>query len=105
MVSDEGVMVVTCGPDDEAAVAGYDCYEEQWARQEAEAAGLSIRDDERLLVCWQGYQMPAIGRTMVIDRDELWSVSGRWGVSSSDPARVQVNDLAGLNRLAAVDIG
>jgi len=105
MVSDEGVMVVTCDPDDEPAVAGYDCYEEQWARQEAEAAGLSIRDDERLLVCWQGYQMPAIGRTMVIDRDELWSVSGRWGVSSSDPARVQVNDLAGLNRLAAVDIG
>ena len=104
-LKDPASMVVVCGPGDDAKVAGYDCHQEQWMLREAEAAGLSVADDETLLVCWLGYQMPAIGRTMVIGRDELWSVSGRWGVSTADPARVQVNDLAGLERLAAIQIG
>ena len=50
---------------------------------EAERIGVAIPDDATLGYCWDnGNMAPVISRTMVIDGDELWSLSSEWGWSS-----------------------
>jgi len=56
-------------------------------------------------ICWRSEQLPVIGRTMVIDGDELWSFSGQWGLNAQSPARIQLNDLFDLDELDSIQIG
>ena len=50
---------------------------------EAEQIGVAIPDDATLGYCWDnGNMAPVISRTMVIDGDELWSLSSEWGWNS-----------------------
>ena len=76
------------------------------APSEAEQIGVAIPDDATLGYCWDnGNMAPVISRTMVIDGDELWSLSSEWGWNSPEaPATLQVNDLGSFERIGRVQI-
>jgi len=106
-IQDSGSLVLLCGPGDSRSASGFDCYEDEWMLEEAGQLGVRINPDDTLVMCWNNYnQFPQVGRTMIIDRTELWSVSSPWGYLGADgPARLQVNDLVSLDRLGAINIG
>ncbi len=112
--ADDGVGVLICDSEDLSQLANKDCSERNDLIQMIgiveiiETMGASF-DDKHIVICWGGVHsrdpLWAIGRTMVIDRDELWSISGRRGPSALAPARIQVNDLTSLARLDVIEIG
>lgn len=105
MLRDDYSLILLCGPDDAAQASGFECYEEPYFTEEAEHLGLDVPADSALVICWPNEQLPVIGRTMVIDGDQLWSFSGQWGLNSQSPARIQLNDLFELDRLDSIQIG
>jgi len=107
MVQDESTLLLRCGPGEEPRATGYECNAEPWLTKEAETAGLQLAGDEELAYCWSNFQQtPTINRTMVLNADELWSLSTPWGYYSGDgPVRLQVNDLIDHDRLGVVAIG
>ena len=105
---DEYTLLLACGPNDDYEAKGFECYAEPWLREEAQRLEIDVvDDDEELVICWSHFeqQMPTINRTMVMNGDELWSLSSPWGYYSGEaPARLQVNDLIDLDRLGVVTI-
>jgi hypothetical protein len=107
ILTDGYSRIILCEPGEPLSVSGFQCYEETWMLEEAERIGIAIPDDATLGYCWDnGNLAPVISRTMVIDGDELWSLSSEWGWSSPEaPATLQVNDLGSLERIGRVQIG
>ncbi len=105
MLQDDYSRVLICGPGDSHTASGFECYDEPYFAEEAERIGLELPSDSTLVICWRNEQLPVIGRTMVIDGDELWSISGQWGLNPQSPARVQLNDLFDLDLLETIHIG
>ncbi|MEO0492300.1 MAG: beta-propeller domain-containing protein [Actinomycetota bacterium] len=107
ILSDDYSRIILCEPGESLSVSGFQCYEESWMLQEAERVGVAIPDGAVLGYCWDnGNRAPVISRTMVIDGDELWSLSSEWGWPSPEaPATLQVNDLGSLERIGRVQIG
>jgi hypothetical protein len=105
MLQDDYSRVLVCGPDDSHRASGFECYDEPWYEDEADRLGLDIPSDSSIVICWRSEQLPVIGRTMVIDGDELWSFSGQWGLNAQSPARIQLNDLFDLDELDSIQIG
>jgi len=107
MVQDQSSLVLRCGPGEDAQAKGFECSAEPWLAEEASNIGIEFDDDEELVVCWSNYQqIPTINRTMVLNTDELWSLSSPWGYYSGDgPVRLQVNDLIDLDRIGVVAVG
>ena len=105
MLEDGYSLVLVCGPDLAPRASGFECYEEPYFADEAQRLGLVLPADSSLVMCWPNEQLPMIGRTMVIDGDELWSISGQWGIDPQAPARIQLNDLFDLDRLDSIQIG
>jgi len=103
---DENNAMLRCGPGDTPAMTGYDCNEDSWLQEEAVRLGVTFAAGEYLLNCWDNRNnMISISRSMVIGGDELWTVSGRWGyLDPSVSARVQVNGLTTLDRLAVINL-
>ncbi|MXZ53132.1 MAG: hypothetical protein F4Z34_08115, partial [Acidimicrobiaceae bacterium] len=103
IVDDYGTAVLACQPG-EAGMTGFECYEEPFLRDEAERLGL-LRDDEAISICWLSDSPNVIVRSIVID-DELWTLGFRgWGYFDGQaPARLHVNDLQTLARLAALEL-
>ena len=103
IVDDYGTAVLACQPG-EAGMTGFECYEEPFLRDEAERLGL-LRDDEAISICWLSDSPNVIVRSIVID-EELWTLGFRgWGYFDGQaPARLHVNDLQTLARLAALEL-
>ena len=103
IVDDYGTAVLACQPG-EAGMTGFECYEEPFLRDEAERLGL-LRDDEAISICWLSDSPNVIVRSIVIS-DELWTLGFKgWGFfDGQSPARLHVNDLQTLERLAALEL-
>ena len=103
IVDDYGTAVLACRPG-EAGMTGFECYEEPFLRDEAERLGL-LRDDEAISICWLSDSPNVIVRSIVIS-DELWTLGFKgWGsFDGQSPARLHVNDLQTLARLAALEL-
>ena len=72
---------------------------------EAESLGL-LRGDESISICWPSDSPNVIVRSIVIS-DELWTLGFKgWGSfdGQAPPARLHVNDLQTLARLAALEL-
>ncbi|MEM9467388.1 MAG: beta-propeller domain-containing protein [Actinomycetota bacterium] len=107
MIADGYGLVLSCADGESRTASGFQCFDEPWLRDEADRVGLDIPTDDTLVMCWdEGYGAPIISRTMVINADELWTLSSTWGYPSPDsPARLQINDIASLDRLDHLTIG
>ncbi len=105
MLQDDYSRVLVCGPGESHSASGFECYDEPYFAEEAERVGLDIPSDSELVICWRNDNLPVISRTMVIDGDELWSISGQWGLNPNSPARIQLNDLFDLDVLDVIQIG
>ena len=104
MITDDyGTAVLACEPG-EAGMTGFECYDEPFFADEAERLGL-LRVDEAVSICWLSDQPDMIVRSIVIS-DELWTLGFKgWGsFDGQTPARLHVNDLATLERLAALGL-
>jgi len=104
MVSDDyGTAVLACEPG-EVGMTGFECHHEPFFVDEAERLGL-LRGDEAISICWLGDSPNVIVRSIVID-DELWTLGfkGRGSFDGQSPARLHVNDLQTLERLAALEL-
>ena len=107
IVAEEYSRVIVCENGESLSVSGFDCFEESWILEEAKRAGIDLPTDATIGYCWQdGNQAPAISRTMVINADELWTLSSDWGwPSPQSPARLQINDMTSLERLDHLTVG
>ena len=103
MIFDDYAAVLACEPG-EAGMTGFDCYDERYLLDEAERLGL-LRSDESIAICWPSDQPNVIARSIVID-DDLWTLGFQgWGrFDGSSRARLHVNDLHTLQRLAALEL-
>ena len=103
MISDEYTAVLACEPG-EAGMTGFECYEEPFFVEEAENLGL-LRGEESISLCWPNEQPNVIVRSIVVS-DDLWTLGFRgWGRHDGQAtARLHVNDLATLERLAALEL-
>ncbi len=101
LVSDDYRVVLACGDGDEG-MTGFECYPESWLDQEGLELGL-LRGDENISICWPSEEPNKISRSIVIG-DELWTLGHKSGGSfnGSTKARLHVNDLQSLDRLAAL---
>ncbi|MCY4424186.1 MAG: beta-propeller domain-containing protein [Acidimicrobiaceae bacterium] len=103
MIFDEYGAVLACEPG-EAGMTGFECYDEPWFVDEAERLDL-ILGDESISICWPSDQPDVISRSIVIG-DDLWTLGfeGWGGFDGSSKARLHVNDLRTLERLAALEL-
>ena len=105
MISDDYSAVLACEPG-EAGMTGFECHDESlsFVDDEAEALGL-LRDGESISYCWPGDAPNVIVRSIVIG-DDLWTLGFEgWGqFDGSSSARLHVNDLQTLVRLAALEL-
>ena len=95
-----GEAALACGPGEVGSMTGFDCYDSYYN----EAANLSgiINSNETLWYCWPRFDLNTIVRSIVI-KEELWTLGyqGRF-YDVSNRARLQVNDLSTLERLAQI---
>ncbi len=107
IVSDSYSRIIVCEEGETATVSGFQCYDEPWILDEAERLGFDLPAGTTIAYCWQdGNQAPVISRTMVINADELWTLSSDWGwPSPQSPARLQINDMSSLERLDHLTVG
>ena len=103
MIFDEYGAVLACEPG-EAGMTGFECYDEPFFVDEAEGLDL-LRGDESISICWPSDQPDVISRSIVIGAD-LWTLGFEgWGrFDGSSTARLHVNDLQTLERLAALEL-
>ncbi|MCE2511116.1 MAG: beta-propeller domain-containing protein [Acidimicrobiia bacterium] len=104
MITDDyGTAVLACEPG-EAGMTGFECYADPFLVDEAERLGL-LRGDESISTCWLSDQPNMIVRSIVIG-NELWTLGFKgWGsYDGQTPARLHVNDLHTLARLAALEL-
>ena len=105
-ISDSSNEVLACEPG-EAGMTGFECSDDSWMDEltdEAESLGL-LRGDESVSFCWPIDQPDVIVRSIVIS-DELWTLGFKgWGsFDGQGPARLHVNNLETLARLAALEL-
>lgn len=105
-VLDSYNAVLACEPG-EAGITGFECSVDSWmdmVTDEGQALGL-LRGEESISICWPIDQPDMIVRSMVIS-EELWTLGfAGWGhFDGSGPARLHVNDLRSLERLAALEL-
>ena len=103
MLVDDYGAVLACEPG-KAGITGFECYDEYYFVEEAERLGL-LRGDESISFCWPSDAPDVIVRSIVIS-DDLWTLGFKgWGsFDGSSGARLHVNDLATLERLAALEL-
>ena len=103
MIFDEYGAVLACEPG-EAGMTGFECYDEPFFVDEAERLDL-LQGDESISFCWPSDQPDIISRSIVIGAD-LWTLGFEgWGrFDGSSKARLHVNDLQTLERLAALEL-
>jgi len=106
MIADSSTKVLVCEQGDKGGASGFQCESDPWFQSEAEKAGVDLADGQRIEVCWRtGNEVHQIARTMMLPGGELWSLSMMYGdLSGQQPARLQVNDLTSLDRLAVLDL-
>ena len=105
MVTEAYSMVLLCEPGESQSASGFSCFEEPWLREDAARAGVTLPEGQTLVLCWdEGFGAPVISRSLILDGNELWTLSSQWGHDSGSPARLQVNDLASLERLDVLAI-
>ncbi len=105
-ISDDYNAVLACEPG-EAGMTGFECPRDPWMdmlTEEAEGLGL-LRGEESISICWPNDSPNVIVRSIVIS-DELWTLGFKgWGsFDGQTPARLHVNDLQTLTRLAALEL-
>ena len=107
MVADGWGLVLLCEDGESRSASGFQCFDEPWLRDEADRIGLDLSADATVVMCWdEGYGAPVISRTIVLNGDELWTLSSTWGYPSPEsPARLQINDLGSLQRIDHLQIG
>ena len=102
---DEHSAVLACEPG-ESGMTGFECYVESFFVDEAERLDL-LRGDESISICWRNEQpdLIVIVRSIVIG-DDLWTLGFKgWRYYDAErPARLHVNDLETLERLAALEL-
>ena len=103
LISDDYGAVLACEPG-EAGMTGFECYDEPFLVEEAGTLGL-LRSGESISICWPSDAPNAIVRSIVIGED-LWTLGfqGWGGFDGSSEARLHVNDLRTLERLAALEL-
>jgi Beta propeller domain len=103
LTTDPSALLLVCGAQQADAAAGYQCYEEPYYTEQAEAAGLQLAEGDRLVYCYRNPQQNPISRSLVIGED-LWTLSYPYGFDPSQGARLQRNDLASLARESVVQL-
>ena len=103
MIVDGYNTVLACEPG-EAGMTGFECYDEPFFVDEAERLDM-LRGNESISICWPSDQPDVIARSIVIG-DDLWTLGfqGRGGFDGSSKARLHLNDLQTLERLAALEL-
>ena len=97
--------VIVCENGESLSVSGFDCSKSRDPRG-SRACRIDLPTDATIGYCWQdGNQAPAISRTMVINADELWTLSSDWAGRPAEPGPLQINDMTSLERLDHLTVG
>jgi len=106
VVADGSAKILICNQGDKGGAGGYDCTSDPWFQTEAARLGIDLTEGQRIEVCRpSGGDVHQIARTMMLPGGELWSMSMTYGdLSGRQAARLQVNDLTSLDRLAVLDL-
>ena len=95
-----GALFLQCDPGEAQTAIGYDCFEDPQLREAADEFGVEVPPETSLVWCWPSYSLPTISRSVVLDGDELWTLSSAWGYPAPEsPVRLQINDLESFERL------